>query len=160
VPSLWAISGLRESIRHFRLLGGSRSVSKTKDTHLYADRSPIYRLSLRSRIFNIRIYLVETRLASAETSSIFLIFVLRGHFAIPWTAVAAKPLSQIPTAIDFDTGAFPPPVVPMFDSSPSYNLFSRVSVRLHFLRQYIPGGCQTVCGDFTRSLYRFLESSR
>ena len=36
------------------------------------------------------------------------------------TAVAAKPLGQIPTTIDFDLG--PPVVVPMFDSTRSYNL--------------------------------------
>jgi hemoglobin/transferrin/lactoferrin receptor protein len=44
------------------------------------------------------------------------------NLAIRWTAVAAKPLNEIPTTTNFDTGA--PVVVPMFDSSPSYNLVS------------------------------------
>ena len=42
------------------------------------------------------------------------------NLAMRWTVVAAKPLSQIPTTQDFDTGAFPPPVVPMFNSTQSY----------------------------------------
>jgi hemoglobin/transferrin/lactoferrin receptor protein len=46
------------------------------------------------------------------------------NLAMRWTAVAAKRISQIPTTIDFDTGAFPAPVVPLFDSSRSYNLVS------------------------------------
>jgi hemoglobin/transferrin/lactoferrin receptor protein len=46
------------------------------------------------------------------------------NLAMRWTVVAAKPLSQIPTTQDFDLGAFPPQVVPMFDASPSYNLVS------------------------------------
>lgn len=46
------------------------------------------------------------------------------NFALRWTAVAAKPLSQIPTTQDFDTGAFPAPIVPMFDSTRAYNLVS------------------------------------
>jgi hemoglobin/transferrin/lactoferrin receptor protein len=44
--------------------------------------------------------------------------------AMRWTVVAAKPLSQIPTTQDFDLGAFPAQIVPMFDASPSYNLVS------------------------------------
>ncbi len=44
--------------------------------------------------------------------------------AIRWTAVAAKPLSQIPTTLDFDLNPFAPSVVPMFDSTGSYNLVS------------------------------------
>jgi hemoglobin/transferrin/lactoferrin receptor protein len=38
-------------------------------------------------------------------------------FSVRWTAVAAKSLSQIPTAVS-DSGA----IVPIFDSSPSYSL--------------------------------------
>ena len=44
------------------------------------------------------------------------------NLAVRWTAVAAKPLSQIPTTTNFDTGAAI--VVPMFDATNSYNLVS------------------------------------
>jgi hemoglobin/transferrin/lactoferrin receptor protein len=44
--------------------------------------------------------------------------------AVRWTAVAAKPLSQIPTTIDSDLNPASPSVVPMFDSTGSYNLVS------------------------------------
>ena len=44
--------------------------------------------------------------------------------AMRWTAVAAKPLSQIPTTLDYDLNPFAPSVVPMFDSTQSYNLVS------------------------------------
>lgn len=46
------------------------------------------------------------------------------NLAMRWTAVAPKPLSQIPTMQDFDTGAFPAPIVPMFDSTKAYSLVS------------------------------------
>jgi hemoglobin/transferrin/lactoferrin receptor protein len=46
------------------------------------------------------------------------------NLAMRWTAVAAKPLSQIPTTLDFDINPLAPSVVPMFDSTGSYNLVS------------------------------------
>jgi hemoglobin/transferrin/lactoferrin receptor protein len=44
------------------------------------------------------------------------------NLAVRWTAVAAKPLSQIPTTVDYDINPFSPSVVPLFDSTRSYNL--------------------------------------
>lgn len=46
------------------------------------------------------------------------------NLAVRWTAVAAKPLSQIPTTVDFDLNPFSPSVVPLFDSTRSYNLIN------------------------------------